>query len=77
VLGRGRGLGLGRLLLLFSAFVFVSHGDSLTPTTELWKFKVCRYLGRDGGGGRIGHARKDRVWRWERGWSILYFSYEL
>ena len=29
--GRGRGFGFGLLLLFFSAFVFVSHGDSLTP----------------------------------------------
>jgi hypothetical protein len=31
VAGRGRGLWFGLLLLLFTAFVFVSHGDSLTP----------------------------------------------
>jgi hypothetical protein len=28
---RGRCLWFGLLLLFFSAFVFVSHGDSLTP----------------------------------------------
>jgi hypothetical protein len=28
---RGRGLRFGLLLLFFSSFVFVSHGDSLTP----------------------------------------------
>jgi hypothetical protein len=37
---RGRGLGFGLLLLLFSAFIFVSHGDSLTPMRWLWKCKL-------------------------------------